>query len=268
MIDLRLGDYREVLQDVSCDLCLVDAPYSARTHKGHNNGADTADRKRQNDYMRRSGKGEGAASMKRSQINYTCWGAADVEEFVSFWQSRCHGWLVSLTDNVLAPVWAAALEKNGRYVFAPLPFVNQGAGCRYLGDGPSNWTCWIVVARPRSRKAAQWGTLPGAYILPEGYNDRAGGAAHGGTLIAGGKPLWLMRALVRDYSRVGDLVCDPCSGGSTTLIAAAQEGRRAVGAELDPATHAKALKRIARTPINERLDFGEPVRATQGRIDL
>jgi site-specific DNA-methyltransferase (adenine-specific) len=68
----------------------------------------------------------------------------------------------------------------------------------------------------------------------------------GGRPIKGGKPLWLMQQLVRDYSRPGDLVCDPCAGGATTLIAAAIEGRRAVGAELDPTTYRKAQARIAK----------------------
>jgi site-specific DNA-methyltransferase (adenine-specific) len=63
--------------------------------------------------------------------------------------------------------------------------------------------------------------------------------------VAGGKPLWLMRAIVRDYTRPGDLVCDPCAGGATTLLAAAMEGRRAVGAEMDPVTFEKASKRLA-----------------------
>jgi DNA modification methylase len=55
-----------------------------------------------------------------------------------------------------------------------------------------------------------------------------------------------MRALVRDYSRKGDLVCDPTAGAATTLIAAATEGRRAVGAEVDPDTYRLAQERIAR----------------------
>ena len=65
-------------------------------------------------------------------------------------------------------------------------------------------------------------------------------------LVVGGKPLDLMRAIVRDYSRPGDLICDPCAGGATTLLAAAMEGRRAVGAEIDHETYAKASARIAR----------------------
>lgn len=47
----------------------------------------------------------------------------------------------------------------------------------------------------------------------------------------GGKPVWLMRELVRDYSRQDWIVCDPCAGQATTLLAAAIEGRRAIGAE-------------------------------------
>lgn len=55
--------------------------------------------------------------------------------------------------------------------------------------------------------------------------DRSGGR---------GKPSWLMRALVRDYSMPADLVCDPLAGWGSTLRAALDEGRRAIGAEIDP----------------------------------
>jgi site-specific DNA-methyltransferase (adenine-specific) len=90
-----------------------------------------------------------------------------------------------------------------------------------------------MVARPRRASFMSWGSLPGWY---EAGIDRSG--------VIGGKPLDLMRAIIRDYSRPGDLICDPCAGGATTLIAAAIEGRRSVGAEMDPKTHALAMKRI------------------------
>lgn len=48
-----------------------------------------------------------------------------------------------------------------------------------------------------------------------------------------GKPAWLMRALVRHYSYLGDLICDPLAGYGSTLRAARDEGRRAVGSEID-----------------------------------
>lgn len=60
---------------------------------------------------------------------------------------------------------------------------------------------------------------------PSAPADRSGGR---------GKPQWLMRALVRDYTMLGDLVCDPLAGWGSTLRAALDEGRRALGAEIDP----------------------------------
>ncbi|MEM9073924.1 MAG: DNA methyltransferase [Myxococcota bacterium] len=75
--------------------------------------------------------------------------------------------------------------------------------------------------------------------------------SNGPTMLAdsphpGGKLMAPMRLLVRDYSELDDLICDPCAGGGTTLLAAAIEGRRAIGAELDPATFEKAVARLSK----------------------
>jgi DNA modification methylase len=40
-----------------------------------------------------------------------------------------------------------------------------------------------------------------------------------------------MERLVEYYSRPGDLVCDPCCGAGTALLAALRTGRRAVGGD-------------------------------------
>ena len=137
MIDLRLGDWRDVLAGVECDALIVDPPYGARTHAGHNAAVN-------------QGMVRMRAGMVRMRaLSYEHWTAIDV--------------------------------RNGAYV------VNRDPG------------------------------------------------------HIGGKPLQLMHAIVRDYTRPGDLVCDPCAGHGTTLRAAAAHGRRAIGAEVDPETHAAAL---------------------------
>ena len=94
-----------------------------------------------------------------------------------------------------------------------------------------------MVARPRTREFASWGTLDGAYVRPKQIRGE-------GKRYMGGKPLWLMNALVRDYSRTGDLVCDPCAGSGTTLRAALINHRRAVGAEMDADAYEHARKRL------------------------
>jgi site-specific DNA-methyltransferase (adenine-specific) len=245
-IDLRLGRWQDALADVEMvDAVIVDAPYSAKTHSGHDAGARsevTTTCERDRLWAARGGK--------RESITYPAWDADDVAAFAAQWSPRCRGWICSITDHVLAPIWTTALAAEGRYVFAPIPIVETGSRVRLTGDGPSSWTCWLIVARPRTPKFVRWGTLPGAYI----------GSGKGDREHIGGKDTTIMRAIVADYTRPGDLVCDPCAGAATTLLAAAIEGRRAIGSEMDPDTFAKAQARIARgytptLPICERVEM-------------
>lgn len=229
-IDLRLGRWQDVLADVQCDALIVDAPYSERTHGGQRHG-------------RRDERCAGEFVSARG-IGYSHMTGVDVAEFVAKWAPRTRGWFVSITDHTLAPVWAEAMAAFDRYVFAPIPCVQVGMNVRLAGDGPSSWTCWAVV----SRTAAQhrWRTLPGAYIGNPFDAGQNSATASRRSSVVGSKPLWLMRALVRDYSRPGDLICDPCAGGGTTLLAAAMENRKAIGAEMDPKHYEIARKRIAK----------------------
>jgi hypothetical protein len=162
-----------------------------------------------------------------------------VAAFVAHWAPRCRGWFVALTSHDLFPAYEAALLGAGRYVFHPIPCVIRGMTIRICGDGPSSWAVYAVVARPRNRAFQSWGTLPGAYVVGRGERVAEEGAG-----VVGGKPLALMRAIVRDYTRAGDLVADPCAGAATTLVAALGEARRAIGAELDPDTFAMASRRL------------------------
>jgi hypothetical protein len=241
LIDLRCGPWQTALADVEMvDAVIVDAPYSARTHSGHDAG------KKVQGYGRTEARKAAMPNPVKAPrpLTYDGWTPEDVRAFVEHWSPRCRGWIVTITDHTLAPVWAAAMADAGRYVFAPLPWFAPGSRIRLTGDGPSSWTCWIIVGRPRTgtyrdgTKAHKWGTLPGGYSVTSSDRSRA--------LFSGGKPSKLMRMLVNDYSRPGDLICDPCAGWATTLLAAAQEGRRAVGSEMDPDTYADALARLDR----------------------
>lgn len=58
------------------------------------------------------------------------------------------------------------------------------------------------------------------------------------------KPLELLTMLVRAFSPEGGLVLDPCCGSGTTLVAAATEGRSAVGFDVSPDAVAVAKERL------------------------
>jgi len=77
-IDLRCGDWRDVLDDVDAvDAVISDPPYSDRTHAGHFSG--TTDEKTNGDWLARRGYDDKRS--RRTPITYQPWGEGDVEEF-------------------------------------------------------------------------------------------------------------------------------------------------------------------------------------------
>jgi len=213
-VSLYHCDHAALAREVGrVDAVIVDAPYSERTHAGHDAAAASKNEER------------GFGGFR--EIAFRAWDAGDVDAFVDVWSPVCAGWFVTITDHVLAPAWAAALERHGRYVFSPLACVEPGSRIRVVGDGPSQWSCFAIVARPRTPEFVRWGTLPGAYVVPRGAER-----ARASSPVVGGKSSWLMDRIVCDYSRPGNLVCDPCCGGGTTLRSAITNGRRAVGGDV------------------------------------
>jgi site-specific DNA-methyltransferase (adenine-specific) len=216
-IDLRLGRWQDTLADVTtCDAVICDPPYSARTHEGSDAGV-----------QRTSDGGY------RQEIGYAWLTPDDVRTFVAAWAPRCTGWMCAMTDDILSPVWRAAFADAGRYDFAPVPILQHRV--RMSGDGPGSGAVYLLVSRPREARFMGWGSLPCWYMSRPEHSA-----------VMGAKPLGLMRALVRDYSRPGDLIVDPFCGSGTTALAAASEGRRCITSEELPAHHEIARRRFAR----------------------
>lgn len=217
------GDCRDILPSLKVDAVITDPPYSERTHSGQ-------------------AVGEQRDGLMRNPLGYTAWGPTEVFALVQAAVAACDGWVVCMCDDVLAPSYDMALRASGRYVFAPLPYYAPGSRVRLSGDGPSSWTIWIVVARTKAQ--CKWGTLPGGYQREMGWDSPE---------KMGGKPVKLMENLIRDYSRDGQVICDPCMGRGTTGVAALAMGRPFIGIERDPAEFEKACQRIADSLRQERM---------------
>jgi site-specific DNA-methyltransferase (adenine-specific) len=244
-VELRLGSYLDVLGDVEPDAVITDPPYSERTSAGQWSGTVGC------------GKGPRGGGIQYRFVTPEWWAA-----WADRWLTSGALWCVAFGDHLSAHWALEAWAERGWYTFNPAIWVKTDAAPRLHADGPSPQHETIAIARPRRRLArAEKFYRPGWY---------QGGGRSGKTGLIGGKPPWLMRALVRDYSRPGDLVCDPCAGGATTLIAAALEGRRAIGAEIDPETYAKACARIERHALTPPLPGLEraPMDGTQSGWDL
>lgn len=232
---IHLGKWQDAQWPDEVDCIITDPPYSERTHSGNNGGRRVANRM----------TGEGNATENCREIDYASLTPEQAREWGREWARRARYWVAVMCDHSLIPAWQEGLSAGGLYAFAPVPCVITGMTCRLAGDGPSSWAVYLMVARTKA--AAKWGTLPGAYVVGQGANtDRRSGRI-------GGKPVDLMQQIIRDYSRPGMLVADPCAGHATTLVAALQAGRRVWGAECDVKAHAAATERLARVVAQPQL---------------
>lgn len=225
---VRLGDCMDpvnglpAVADGAYDHIVSDPPYGARTHSGQRHG--------------RRGVGYKDGWVSSKGLDYDHLTPDDVAALGAQFRRVARKWVLVMTSHDLVPHWESAL---GGYTFAPVPIVLPGMNVRLAGDGPSSWCVWLVVNRPIGLKD---GTKPGAYVGSPGA-----GPERADNPVKGHKPLWLMEGILGDYSRPGDVICDPCLGSGTTLVAAKRMGRRGVGWERNPDNHAAAVQRLANT---------------------
>lgn len=205
----------QILQTGPVDVVITDPPFSDRVHAGQKHR-----------------RHDGARGVAADGLAFDAWSPEQAGAFVRLWSPLVRRWFNVLCSHDQIPTYEAAFREIGRYVFAPIPCVVRGATVRLAGDGPSSWTAWMLPTRPVGMRPLS-GTLPGAYT---GSREKL----H----MAGAKPLWLMDQLIADYTRPCDVVCDPCAGSGTTLLAAVRAGRIAIGAEPHPDRHGTAMARL------------------------
>jgi site-specific DNA-methyltransferase (adenine-specific) len=81
------------------------------------------------------------------------------------------------------------------------------------------------------------------------------------------KPLWLITRLIQTCTNKGDLILDPFMGSGTTLLAAQNEGRRAVGIETSEEYIKIAIERL-RQPSFFSIPEKATVKARQLTIEI
>lgn len=238
LMELRFGDCLEVLRDVKAEACITDPPYSVRQHNGFRSASDfKKEAKRRHERM--AAKGRHPGGVFSVGVPYAPIDASWAERAFDLIDAMDCRWLLAFGDHISQRWWDDAVDLRTWLTFAPLGWVKSDGGApRFQGDGPQSGIEWITAARRRG--AYYCGSLPAYYIHPQ-----MSGSAKG-KILKGQKPIGLMRRIIRDYTEPGQTVVDLCAGSGTTLIAAAMEGRRAVGAEIDPATFRKAVARLSK----------------------
>lgn len=231
-VTLYHGDCRDTflqLPDESIDCVITDPPFSDRAHanvRGNSKGAG----RRGNSIMLGIRRDFGAIT------------ETTLREALAECGRVTKGWVVSSLDYHHAFTYDAdppdglRLMRIGVWLKAnPLPQMS--------GDRPA--AGWEAIAYlHRADRRSQWNG-GGGHGNWYGHNEHAG-------LHPTAKPLPMVARFVRQFTNPGDLILDPYAGSGTTLRAAKDEGRRAIGVELDERYCELAARRLTQ----DVLDFG------------
>ena len=222
-VTLYHGDAREIMAsmgDESVKAVLTDPPYTERTHaKARSNSLDRSDGIRE--FAAIDDAGLRAAIAECGRVS--------------------EGWVV------------ATLDYRHAFEFDANP--PQGLKCQRIGVWvKTNPTPQITGDRP----GQGWEAI--AYLHREKGRSKWNGGGHHGNYITQraapeghptGKPLPILEDWVKKFTDEGDTVLDPFAGSGTTLRAAKNLGRQAIGIELDE----KYCELIAKRLSQEVFDF-------------
>jgi len=230
--DLRLGSCLDPatglasLADDSVDVTITDPPYEAEAH--------TMGR-RQKGKATTPGGGDAFREVLDSSLPFAAITAIERAE-VAFQIARVtrHRAIVFCQAEAIGE-WKRAFNEAGMPYRRSMPWTKPDAMPSLHGRWPGQSYEAIVLAMHPSAPACPVGGKSKRYEF-----SRASGAAPHPTT----KPLTLMRELVGDFSRPGDLVMDVFAGSGTTGLACHQLGRRFLGWELSPEYHAIATRRL------------------------
>lgn len=231
LVTLFHGDSREglaTMADRSVSVVITDPPYSERTHEGTRSNSDRA-------------KGHGNRVLSGS-FGFDSITVDELEQALVQMGRVSSGWVVATLDYKHAfhfdwrPPEGLRMLRVGVWVKPnPMPQIS--------GDRPGQgWEAIAFMHRDDLRPKWNGGGRSGVWHSATSQNIGHPTA----------KPLSMIRDWVSLFSNVGDTILDPYAGSGTTLRAASDLGRKAIGYEIDERYCEVAAKRLGQ----QAFDFG------------
>ncbi|QNJ58056.1 DNA methylase [Gordonia phage JKSyngboy] len=231
MVDVLAG-----MRDESVDAVITDPPYTERTHAGARSNWKST---------RRDGAVVTAPLQAGSDRQFAAVADDELRGYLTECGRVSRGWVVAHLDYRQAvafdvdPPEGLRMMRIGVWVkTAPMP--------QLTGDRPAQgWEAIAYLHRDDRRSVWNGGGKAGNYVhaaaRENGRNSPNGHPTE--------KPIEIAADLVRKFTTTGDVVLDPFAGSGTTLRAAVNEGRRAIGVELDPTHCATIVRRMGQTVL-------------------
>ena len=227
-VTLYHGDAKEVLanmEDKSVEAVITDPPYTERTHS-----------KARSKVVNKMGE----KVIKNGIQDFSSITDTDLEDLLAECGRVTKSWVIATLD------YRHAVRFD---VEPPLGLKSQRVGVwvktnptpQITGDRPAQgWEAIAYLHRSQGRSRWNGKGGHGNYVLPI-----AGSEGH-----PTAKPIPMIRDMVRKFTNQGDTVLDPFAGSGTTLRAAVDEGRKAIGVELEERYCEIIAKRLAQGALD------------------
>lgn len=231
LVTLYHGDCREVLAsmpDQSVDAVITDPPYSDRTHEMARSNSKSA-------------KLHGNRVLSGS-FGFDSISEEDLSTILAEAGRASRSWVVANLDYRHAFAFDANPPEGLRLLRIGI-WMKTNPNPQLSGDRPAQgWEAIAYMHRTSHRPRWYGGGSAANYHMPSAQR-----MDHPTT-----KPLPMVQDLVRKFTAPGGTVFDPFAGGGTTLRAAVNEGRTAIGVEINEAYCETIAKRMDQFV----LDFG------------
>jgi site-specific DNA-methyltransferase (adenine-specific) len=209
------GDCRDVVSSLSPDVTITDPPYAERTHAGARSGSAVDER----------------------LIQFKSITDDEYQAIAEMLMTATKRWVVMTCD------WRHAIRIEQSIGLVRLGvWVKPNGAPQFTGDRPGHG--WEAVAVLHRDGKKQWNGgghhAVWTYPIEQGEHPTQ-------------KPLRLVKRWVADFSNRGETILDPFMGSGTTLRAAKDLGRNAIGIEIEERYCEIAAKRLGQ----EVFDFSE-----------
>ena len=156
------------------------------------------------------------------------------------------GLCVTYSGQYWLPQVLSALSETLQYRWIIASTFDGEANVVHLDDGQrvtSKWKPILIFSKGDLNRSTPWTDLSHGLSKEKDWHEWQ-------------QPLEEVEMLVRTFSRPGDLVIDPCSGGFTTAIACHRQGRHFIGCDVDQVAVVKGQQRLAQALAAETFGSG------------
>jgi DNA modification methylase len=232
------ASYKETIPLLSVvDHVITDPPYESEAHT----------------LQRRVKRGGGIREVE--PLSFAPMTEKDRDLIAVLLAGKVRRWVLVFCQVEAAMRWRDSFEA-AKYVYKrTCIWVKPDGMPQYSGDRPGMGYESIVALHPIGRSGWNGGGRHGVFIVPK--NDNNGQPAPHPTT----KPHRLMQQLIGLFTDQGEIILDPFMGSGTTLLAAKQLRRKAIGIEIEEKYCEIAARRLMDCP--EPLPYPEPVRKAE-----